>query len=196
MYSSNNGTGIRPWATELAFWIPHALPHWLAAHRPQTSPPLFSYGCKRNNKKSSYDIKSGVDVRAHWLTDTVMKHALLGVGISGSHISLTWSIHVLQSCWMRNWNWFLKDVIKIQAMTSAAPVFRYNYRNVIQTKAGANNPQQKTTRPHCVALPLAIFVREGNFNFFFPNIHNNFSLCFTVSSILCHDKLIKKQINF
>lgn len=52
-------------------------------------------------------------------------------------------------------------------MTSAAPVFRYNYRNVIQTKAGANNPQQKTTRPHGAALPLAIFVREGNFNFFF-----------------------------
>lgn len=149
MYSSNNGTGIRPWATELAFWIPHALPHWLAAHRPQTSPPLFSYGCKRNNKKSSYDIKSGVDVRAHWLTDTVMKHALLGVGISGSHISLTWSIHVLQSCWMRNWNWFLKDVIKIQAMTSAAPVFRYNYRNVIQTKAGANN---STTENHTSTL--------------------------------------------
>ena len=163
-------------------------------------PARYSWAivAKETIKKSSYYIKSGVDVRAHWLTDTVMKHALLGVDISGSHISLTWSIHVLQSCWMRNWNWFLKDVIKIQAMTSAAPVFRYNYRNVIQTKAGANNPQQKTTRPHGAALPLAIFVREGNFNFFFSNEHNNFSLCFTLSSVLCHDKLIKKKkkINF
>lgn len=92
-------------------------------------------------------IESAVDLRAHWVADSD-GNMLCSVGISGNHISLTWSIRASQSCRMRNWNWFLKDVIKIQAMTFATPLFKCNYRNVIQRRGWGKHPEIEITHSH------------------------------------------------
>ena len=72
-------------------------------------------------------FRSAVDLRERRVAD--------GDGTcSARELMHDWSARRRRHVQPRNWNWFLKDVIKIQGLTFETLVFRCNYRTVTQTE--------------------------------------------------------------